>query len=77
MTSIMESIEVEAEELLRGRSLPTHAKPLYVAMCQHSRGLPIDQVCPYCNGVLSVEDRGAAWIFSCPCGRCKETLRGL
>jgi len=77
MTSFIESIEREAEEFVRGKSLPAHAKPVYIAMCQHSRGLPIDQVCPHCNGALSVEERGAAWIVNCPCGRCENTLRSL
>lgn len=77
MDSIVESIEREADAFVRGKSLPVHAKPSYIAMCEYARGLPVDQVCPYCGGAISVEARGAAWFLDCPCGRCKGTWRGV
>jgi len=77
MNSIIEDIEQEAAEFVRAKSLPAHAKPSYVAMCEYVRGLPVDQACPYCGGAISVESRGAAWLLDCPCGQCKDTWRGL
>jgi hypothetical protein len=77
MSSMIEDIEREADALARGKVLPAHAKPSYIALCEYVRGLPVDQVCPYCGGAISVEPRGAAWLLGCPCGRCKDTWRGF
>lgn len=77
MSSIIEEIERDADAFVRDKSLPAHAKPSYIAMCEYFRGLPVDQICPYCGGAISVEPRGAAWLLYCPCGRCKDTWRGF
>lgn len=77
MGSVIDSIEREADAFVSGKSFPEHAKPSYMAMCEHIRGLPVDQLCPYCGGAISVETRGSAWLLDCPCGRCKDIWRGL
>jgi len=77
VASLIEGTELEAEALVSGKDLPAHAKPSYIAVCEYVRGLPVDQVCPYCNGAMSVEEHGAAWVVDCPCGRCKNSWKGL
>ncbi len=77
MASVIESIELEAEAFVRGKSLPAHAKPAYIALCEYMKELPVDQVCPYCEGVMTVEKRRAAWIVDCPCGHSKCSWKGL
>jgi hypothetical protein len=76
-TMTREEVEIEADEIMRGQSLPEHARPSFVAFLEHSNGLPIDQICPYCRGAIWVEDHGRAWTVRCPCGRCTNSFRGL
>ncbi len=76
MNAVIENIKLEAYTWLRDKRLPIHAKPSYIAMCEYVRGLPLDQVCPYCDGAISVEERGTVWLLDCPCGRCKDTWKG-
>lgn len=75
--ALRQRIEAEAEALFKERSLPIDTKPVYVAWVQHVSGLSVDQTCPYCGGEILVEDGGGAWRVACPCGRSRDTMRGL
>jgi hypothetical protein len=72
-----EQIEQDASALMEGRSVAEHARPSFVALLEYKNGIPIDQVCPYCRDLLWVEDHVTAWTINCPCGRSKNSWRGL
>lgn len=72
-----EQIEQEASASMEGRSAAVHARSSFVALVEYKNGMPIDQVCPYCSELLWIEDRKTAWIINCPCGKSKNSWRGL
>jgi hypothetical protein len=73
-----QKIDAETDRiLLSNRSLPTHAKAVFSAFVQWTSDLEVKEHCPYCKGLLSVnnlDDR--AWVVSCPCGRSSGNFRG-
>lgn len=74
--------DIEAEiakfEASFGRPLPPHARHTFAAWMQHTAGMVVTEHCPDCGGLLAVtEYGGTAWTVSCPCGRCRDTMRGL
>lgn len=75
--ALRQRLAAEADALFKERSLPIDTKPVYLAWLQHVSGLSVDQICPYCSGEILVEDRGSAWKMACPCGRSRDTMRGL
>jgi hypothetical protein len=73
-------IDEEADRILEGdqRSKMTpYKRAVLIATLEYFNDVPIDQFCPACKGIVSVEAFDQAWILSCPCGRTKDTLRGL
>jgi hypothetical protein len=70
-------IDAEAAKILEGRNATPYHRAAVLAFLEHVNELPMDQICPDCNGIVSVEQVNTAWLVSCPCGRTKETLRGL
>lgn len=58
MTMTRDEVEREADEIMKGQSLPEHARPSFIAFLERSNGLPIDQECPYCHGVIWVKHHG-------------------
>lgn len=73
-------IEAQWEELAAKSSFPAEAKATYTAFMQFSAGLAVQSRCIHCGELLTVTElgeRGTAWAVSCPCGRSKDTLRGL
>jgi hypothetical protein len=82
MSMSREDIELEANRLIasiyEGRKVDPIAKPTLIAWMEQTNGLEIDQSCPFCNEPLSVHDfAGRAWTVNCPCGKSKNTFRGL
>lgn len=82
MKASYEEIETEWKSLSARRkgTLPPEAKAVMTAFWQHCARLAIVSRCIHCNELLSVTDvgkAGQAWVVSCPCGRSKDTLRGL
>jgi hypothetical protein len=73
-------IDAEASRLAEGgaKPLPAHAKQVLAALHQHQTRLPVIARCPFCAELLRVEALGeSAWRVDCPCGKCKDTFRGL
>lgn len=73
-------IEAEASGLVQSakKPLPVHAKPVLAALLQHHARLPVIERCPYCAGLLRVDAPSeSAWLVVCPCGKSKDTFRGL
>ncbi len=68
------------EEHLVGMDLtgiPPQARLVLIALSQHQSEEPVTQKCPRCGSLLVVEEKGSAWLVTCQCGFCKDTLRGL
>lgn len=73
-------IDAEASRLVEGgaKPLPAHAKQVLAALAQHQARLPVIARCPFCAELLRVEALSeSAWRVACPCGKCKDTFRGL
>lgn len=82
MRSTYEEIEADWEKLVarEGRPLGPEAKAVLTAFWQYIAGLAVRARCSHCGQVLTVTDLGEygqAWEVDCPCGRSKETLKGL
>jgi hypothetical protein len=79
MLTTYEEIEAEWERLAAqiGPDCPREGKAIMTALMQHKAKLPITALCIHCGELLSVTDYGTAWTVNCPCGRSKDTLRGL
>ena len=79
MLTTYEEIDAEWERLARnlGRACPPEGEATMKAFMQHTAGLVIKARCIHCGQLLSVTERGTAWLVSCPCGRSKDDLRGL
>ena len=82
MLSTYEEIEAEWERLVAQsrKPFPPEARATMTAFMQHTAGLPITASCIHCGRVLAVTDlgkHGQAWSVTCPCGRSKDTLKGL
>jgi hypothetical protein len=79
--SIVTYAEIEAESAqivaTSRRVLPPHARAVCAAFMQHTSGLEVIERCPHCRRLLSVVDKGSAWVVSCPCGRSHDNFRGL
>jgi len=58
-------------------NFPPQARQVLIAFGQYEHGEPITQKCPSCNYLLVVKQKGTAWLVSCNCGLCNDTLRGL
>lgn len=60
------------------RPVRPQTKAILAAFMQHTNGLAVIERCPSCGGLLVVTDLSpSAWSVSCPCGRSRDTLRGL
>jgi hypothetical protein len=72
-------IEAEWERLAAslGPACPPEGKATMTALLQHTAKLPITAQCIHCGELMEVTDLGTAWSVSCPCGRSKDTMRGL
>lgn len=64
--------------------MPNVARPVMIALGQLQCGEPIDQVCPRCGAIITVEaktlkneSRPCAWLTACKCGACNSSFRGL
>ena len=79
MAITYEQIDLEWERLAAcfEQKYPPEGKATYTAFMQHTSGLLVRARCVHCGELLTVTERGTAWIVSCPCGRSKDTLRGL
>jgi len=81
MLTTYEEIETEWRRLSanHGAAWPPEAKAVYVAFMQHTARLPVTTRCIHCGELLAVTDlaSGSAWAVTCPCGKSKDTLRGL
>jgi hypothetical protein len=76
-----EEIEAEWKQLVAQSSgtFPPEWKAIMTAFMQHSAGLVVTVRCIHCNGLLNVTGlaHGSAWKVNCPCGKSKDTLKGL
>jgi hypothetical protein len=79
MITTYEEIDAEWERLAAslGRACPPEGKATMIAWMQHNAKSPITAQCMHCSGLLKVIDHGTAWTVTCPCGRSKDTIRGL
>ena len=79
MLTTYEEIEAEWERLAAslGLACPPEGKATMTAFMQHTAKLPVTARCIHCGELMSVTDHGTAWTVSCPCGRSKDTMRGL
>lgn len=79
MSTTYEEIDAEWERMAAslGPACPPEGKATMTAWMQYRAKLPITARCIHCGGPISVTDHRTAWTISCPCGRSKDTLRGL
>ena len=82
MLTSYEDVETEWARLVAqsGRAFPPEAKATMTAFWQHTAGLPVKARCVHCGALLTVTELGAcgqSWSVTCPCGRSKDTLKGL
>jgi hypothetical protein len=79
MLTTYEEIEAEWERLAAslGPACPPEGKATMTALMQHTAKLPITARCIHCGKLMSVTDHGTAWTVSCPCGRSKDTMKGV
>lgn len=73
-------IEADALQLVQRskKPLPPHAKQVMAALWQYQSRLPVIERCPYCSELMRVDMHGeTAWVVVCPCGKVKETFRGI
>lgn len=71
-------IDAEWEKLSAQSLFPPEAEATMTAFMQHFAGLSIRARCIHCGELLTVTDLGSsASTVTCPCGRSKDTLRGL
>jgi hypothetical protein len=79
MLTTYEEIEAEWERLAAnlGPNCPPEGKATMTAWMQHTAKLPITARCIHCGELMSVTHYGTAWTVTCPCGRSKDTMKGL
>lgn len=81
MLTTYEAIDAEWERLAAGvgNGTPPEGKAVMTAFMQVTAGLPVIARCIHCSQLIGVTEMpgGAAWIAACPCGRSRDTLRGI
>jgi hypothetical protein len=79
MINTYEEIDAEWERLVAslGRECPAEGEAIMKAFMQHTAGLIVKARCMHCGELLNITERGTVWLISCPCGRSKDTLKGL
>ena len=79
MLTTYEEIDAEWERLAAqlGRACPLEGEAIMKAFMQYTGGLVIKARCIHCGELLSVTERGTAWLVDCPCRRSNDTLKGI